>query len=110
MSDQAAGALMFLTLALAFYFLPTLIALTRSHNQTVPIFVVNLLLGWTLVGWVVALVWACLNRGPAGPREVDGARMPCPRCAEMILRQAQVCRFCGCEVSASGGRATGTAG
>ena len=41
-----------------FYFLPSIIALARSKRNTLSIFFLNLFLGWTLVGWVVALVWA----------------------------------------------------
>ena len=37
------------------YFLPTIIAMCRSHHQDGPILVVNLFLGWTIIGWVVAL-------------------------------------------------------
>ena len=47
-----------LLLALA-HFLPTIIALARSHHNGFAIFLTNLLLGWTVVGWVVALIWAC---------------------------------------------------
>jgi len=43
------------------YFLPWLVALGRGKRNTVSIFVLNLLLGWTLVGWVVSLVWATTN-------------------------------------------------
>ncbi|HZP31893.1 MAG TPA: superinfection immunity protein [Candidatus Acidoferrales bacterium] len=40
----------------ALYFLPTIVG---RHKQNLrAIFALNLLLGWTLVGWVVALVWA----------------------------------------------------
>jgi hypothetical protein len=38
--------------------LPTVIAWQRSHHQTMAIGAVNILLGWTAVGWIVALVWA----------------------------------------------------
>lgn len=41
-----------------FYFIPTIIALIRNHESGVAILVVNALLGWTLVGWVVALAWS----------------------------------------------------
>lgn len=44
---------------LGVYFLPTIIG-ARHHNAGA-IFVLNLLLGWTFVGWIVALVWACTN-------------------------------------------------
>ena len=42
----------------AIYFLPTWIAGGRNHHQQNAIMVLNLFLGWTFVGWVVALVWA----------------------------------------------------
>lgn len=40
------------------YLLPTTIAIIRRRTNTMAIFVLNLFLGWTLVGWVVALVWS----------------------------------------------------
>ena len=49
----------FLLLAgLLFYFLPTVISWNRSHQQTGPIIILNVLLGWTFLGWVVALAWS----------------------------------------------------
>ncbi len=44
---------------LILYFLPTLIEVLRGHPQKVPIFILDLLAGWTMVGWVVAIVWSC---------------------------------------------------
>jgi hypothetical protein len=41
-----------------FYFLPSIIAAARSKRDLVSIFILNFLLGWTAIGWVVALVWA----------------------------------------------------
>jgi len=40
------------------YFFPTMICLLRRHNNKISIFIVNILLGWTFIGWVVALVWS----------------------------------------------------
>ncbi|MGC9197446.1 MAG: superinfection immunity protein [Acidobacteriaceae bacterium] len=40
------------------HFLPTFVAGSRRANNFWWIFLVNLLFGWTLIGWVVALVWA----------------------------------------------------
>jgi hypothetical protein len=37
------------------YFVPLLVAISRSHHNVTAIIVVNLLLGWTLVGWGIAL-------------------------------------------------------
>lgn len=40
------------------YFLPAIIAFARSKRDTVAILTLNFFLGWTMIGWVVALVWA----------------------------------------------------
>lgn len=40
------------------YLLPTLCAKCRRHQSILSIFILNLFLGWTLLGWVVSLVWA----------------------------------------------------
>jgi hypothetical protein len=45
--------------AILLYFLPTFISCNRGHHQTGPIVILNLFLGWTLVGWVIALAWSC---------------------------------------------------
>lgn len=55
------GVITVLTLiavSLFFYLLPAYLAYTHDHHNTVAIFALNLLLGWTLIGWVAALVWA----------------------------------------------------
>jgi len=40
------------------YFLPSIIAIVRSKRDVAGIILLNLFLGWTMIGWVVALVWA----------------------------------------------------
>ncbi|TFF33232.1 superinfection immunity protein [Mucilaginibacter psychrotolerans] len=44
------------------YFLPSILG-RRKHNFTA-IFLLNLFLGWTAVGWIVALIWALSNDAP----------------------------------------------
>lgn len=56
--EQMGYALGVLLVALGLYLIPTLIAALRGHRQLVPLFVVNLFLGVTAVGWVVCLAWA----------------------------------------------------
>jgi len=58
--DPTAGIvlLLFLLGCIGIYLLPTLIAAMRGHPNAVPIAVVNILLGWTLIGYVVALAWS----------------------------------------------------
>ena len=43
---------------IALYFLPSIIAQVRGHANAVPIYVLNVFLGWTVVMWVVCLAWA----------------------------------------------------
>jgi hypothetical protein len=40
------------------YFLPSIIALARGKRDLLAIFLLNLFLGWSVIGWVVALIWA----------------------------------------------------
>lgn len=47
-----------LILMIGIYFLPGIVAHIRAHHQENAIVLLNLLLGWTLLGWVIALVWA----------------------------------------------------
>lgn len=44
---------------LALYPLPIAVAEVRKHNALLDIMIFNLWLGWTVIGWVVALIWAC---------------------------------------------------
>jgi hypothetical protein len=43
------------------YLLPWFIAAWRDHNNRGAIALLNLLLGWTFLGWVVALVWSATD-------------------------------------------------
>ena len=43
---------------LLLYLCPTIVAVLRKHNATRGVFAVNLFLGWTIIGWLVALVWS----------------------------------------------------
>ena len=42
---------------LALYFIPSIVAIVRDKNKA-QVLIVNLFLGWTFIGWVVALVMA----------------------------------------------------
>lgn len=49
----------FLFLVVGFvYLVPAVVAVERRHPQAAAIAALNLLLGWTLLGWVGALVWS----------------------------------------------------
>lgn len=40
------------------YFLPYIVAALRDHKQMQAIAALNVLLGWTMLGWIVSLVWS----------------------------------------------------
>ena len=46
-------------LILVLYFIPVGIAAIRKHNALLEIMATCLWLGWTGIGWIIALVWAC---------------------------------------------------
>jgi len=52
----AAKELVLIPIFVGFYILPTLVAWLRRHPRRWTITWINLLLGWTAVGWVVAMV------------------------------------------------------
>lgn len=48
----------FILFLIAMYWLPTLVALVRQTPSALGIAMLNFFLGWTVIGWIVALVWA----------------------------------------------------
>ena len=50
-------------LALAAYWLPTILVVGRKHKAPGPTIVVNAFLGWTGIGWIVALAMSLGRTG-----------------------------------------------
>jgi hypothetical protein len=48
----------FLLFAIGLYFLPAIIAAARRTHNSTGILLLNIFLGWTVIGWVFALVLA----------------------------------------------------
>ena len=67
---SALFGILFLAVIGVVYFLPSIIAARRYHPNGAPIYVVNLFLGWTLIGWVIALAWS-LTAIPQPPKEAE---------------------------------------
>ena len=47
-----------LAFLLALYCTPAIIASARGHRNSGAIWALNILLGWSFIGWVAAFVWA----------------------------------------------------
>jgi len=92
-------ALFLITLSLFVYFLPTYLG--RRKRNVGAIFALNLLLGWTLVGWVVALVWALSHDAPTAivvgqhVAVVPGVAALCAHCGKYSDPTSKFCQSCG---------------
>jgi hypothetical protein len=57
--------IIFFVVAVPFYFFPAIIAWYRKHERVEVVFLVNGLVAWTVVGWIVTLLWAFSGPGAA---------------------------------------------
>jgi RsiW-degrading membrane proteinase PrsW (M82 family) len=57
------AGLLIIVLALVIYLLPAIIAGSRNKTSgTAGVVLLNIFLGWTLIGWLAAFIWACTGR------------------------------------------------
>jgi len=45
-------------IAIVIYLLPTIIAIKKDHYEKAKIIAVNIIFGWSLLGWALSLHWA----------------------------------------------------
>ena len=82
---------------LVIYFLPAASAYSRKHKSRSAILLFNLVLGWTLVGWLWAAIW-CSTGNVEEPGPDPNTHVKCPECRELVLRDARKCKHCGCSL------------
>lgn len=78
------------------YFLPSIVA--HNKQNFAGIFVLNFLLGWTVVGWILALIWACTADVRAPLLAVAGPGRYCCRCGALSQQAAHFCWSCGSRI------------
>jgi hypothetical protein len=68
-SGNPALGVVLIILGVILYWVPSIVAGTRHVRNLGSVIAINLLVGWTLVGWVVALAMALrtVDRAPATP-------------------------------------------
>ena len=86
-------------ISIAGYFVPSIIAGARGHESTILIVLLNLFLGWTFFGWVIALIWSMTGKsGKASQvqetRAGEAKMVKCNHCDELIDRRVVTCYFC----------------
>jgi len=58
-------AMLFLIATLiSFVMIPGAVAHDRGHHNEKAIWIMAVLFGWTILGWGIALIWACTNPPP----------------------------------------------
>jgi hypothetical protein len=61
-ASSGSGVLFGLLLVACLYFLPTIVAAARHVANDGSVAVINFFLGWTFIGWVVALAVAARSK------------------------------------------------
>ena len=112
------GAVFAFALIAGAYFLPTIIAYVRKVTNVGSVFVINFFLGWTFVGWIVALAMSVKTKLPSGlssqvtvvtgsnvqlkdqgvvtvPSATGATRRECNRCNQDLPVGAKFCIKCG---------------
>lgn len=94
-------ALFLAALVLALYLAPTLHARIQRHKDVAAIAIVNIFLGWSVVGWIWALIWA--NTSPGAHAELQPPPQPqraCLKCGVMNPLSGAFCSSCGARLGA----------
>ncbi|AYN26712.1 superinfection immunity protein [Buttiauxella sp. 3AFRM03] len=88
------GAILFVS-----YFIPSVVAAVRDHKYMGAVMALNILLGWTFLGWVVALVWSMMGKNENNQMTIinngDAIKIvKCNHCGEGVDSRVKACYFC----------------
>lgn len=89
--------LLTLVVVLVIYLIPYFNAKSRKHKSAGAIGALNLFLGWTVIGWLAALIWS-FTGNIEDTSVTPNSHVKCPDCAELVKREAKVCKHCGCKL------------
>jgi hypothetical protein len=64
-------------IVLTIYFIPAMLATGRKATHASYIRVLNLLTGWTIIGWIAAFIWAVVDE-QLPPKPVLQVQSPSP--------------------------------
>ncbi len=92
---EVLAGLVLLALLVALYFLPAIVAFNRELTNRWSVFVLNLLLGWTLVGWAIAMAMAASGVAPSGARSDTFTEAAPVTRGRAIAARGYYCRRCG---------------
>jgi hypothetical protein len=112
-SNSAWLAELVLVIVVGIYFAPGIVASRRGSRYVGPAWVINALLGWTLVGWAVAMALAVgerktdVQRVAATPSPPSGSAPPTPT-QPLVFSGTGFCPACGARVT--GANFCGTCG
>jgi hypothetical protein len=67
-SQDIINVLMWVGGGLAVLFFPFLVAAVRGHQNAIAIGAVCFFLGWTVIGWIVAMIWSLTGNTHAAER------------------------------------------
>lgn len=60
---------LFILILITIYVLPIIVVFMRNHPNKILVSLITVLLGWTVIVWIGALIWACVSPSDKGKTE-----------------------------------------
>ncbi len=123
-NDITFGLIVLLIIGFLVYFLPSFIGFRKGHKYKWIIFAMNLILGGSGIGWLIAFIWSVWPQrsslldpiadpsGSGGMPKEFGERISeykyysqrsyktnyCENCGKQLSETAKFCGRCGCQI------------